>query len=616
MILDLRGSPGFFFGQEKENSGEKYIGIPQGLDGNILIIGGNGSGKSSAIVKPTLQTWQGPICVTDIKGELSDHYIQLTQQGVVTRPYIIFDPRQTGGLGYDPFYWLEEDDELNLVLNIQKIVLTFIPIMPNDIQPFWVETERGICAAALLHYFRAGLSFSEVIALITALSLTELIKHLMADGSDEVKRFLGELGNAKPEMLANLDRGLRNKLLPFAVDPYISHLFRGKREGADCFTWADLDHYNIFLRIPADRIEQWGSAINLMYTQLIQHLERKPDKYSPEGRNTKQTLLLMDEFARFGKLDVLTDAVATLRCKGVNICLVAQSIAQLDKIYGVYDRRIIFDNCQFQAILRVNDAETQKYCSELIGTTRGILHSFGETTEDYSLHTSSSEQWSETIEWTVPPHKLSSLKDILLLTPYGFLRVEKNQLGNNVSLSPKSDRPRVRCFITKNGPQTDSGKNFIHSKDSNNSSLNNNGGNIKMLTINKRTQNAKEKIERENRQIRLNQQAEIKDRQKKDRRRNFIIGSLVSKYFPEVLEIDPGNETTWISENFKALEAFLFVLSSDNELVDQIKEKATYSTLTNNQSRGNLSLDSAECVSGRQPNSESACVRKGGDECG
>ena len=53
------------------------------------------------------------------------------------------------------------------------------------------------------------------------------------------------------ETRACFDRGLRNKLMVFAADPYIGHAFRGQREGANCFTWDDLDDCNIFLRIPA-----------------------------------------------------------------------------------------------------------------------------------------------------------------------------------------------------------------------------------------------------------------------------------------------------------------------------------------------------------------------------
>ena len=76
-----------------------------------------------------------------------------------------------------------------------------------------------------------------------------------------------------------------------------------------------------------------------MYTQLIRYLERRPDKYSPEGADNIQALLLMDEFARFGKLPLIADAVSTLRNRNVNICIVIQSLAQLDKIYGRDDRK-------------------------------------------------------------------------------------------------------------------------------------------------------------------------------------------------------------------------------------------------------------------------------------
>ena len=72
-----------------------------------------------------------------------------------------------------------------------------------------------------------------------------------------------------------------------------------------------------------------------MYAQLFRYLERRPERYTPESAAHPQLLLLMDEFARFGKLDNMTAALSTLRSKKVNICLFVQSIAQLDKFYGL-----------------------------------------------------------------------------------------------------------------------------------------------------------------------------------------------------------------------------------------------------------------------------------------
>lgn len=275
MILDLYNDAGIFFGDIGQRS--HYIGMPQGKEGNIIVIGGNGSGKSAGIAMPTLRTWQGAICATDVKGELSEFYKKLYQLKLVTRPYIVFDPTETASPSYDPFGWLLEDGEANLLNNIWEITSAILPILPSDNQPFWIETERGVFAAALLHYFNLGLSFSEAVCQIEKTAVSSLCKELRRSENIQVKLLLGQAADMKEETLAVVDRGLRNKLMLFAADPYISHVFRGTREGAECFSWNDLERYNVFLRIPANRIEQWSGAINLMYTQLIRHLERRPE---------------------------------------------------------------------------------------------------------------------------------------------------------------------------------------------------------------------------------------------------------------------------------------------------------------------------------------------------
>ena len=157
--------PGIFFGLPNKKEKNHYVGMPQGTDGNILVIGGNGSGKSSGIIKPTLSTWNGAICATDIKGELSEQYERLSaqalQKGVIMRPSIVFDPTQANGMSYDPFWWILQDDPANLCTNIMDIAYTIIPKLPNDIQPFWGESEQSVFAAALCYYFNLGLSFNE-----------------------------------------------------------------------------------------------------------------------------------------------------------------------------------------------------------------------------------------------------------------------------------------------------------------------------------------------------------------------------------------------------------------------------------------------------------------------
>lgn len=433
LLLDsAKGGPGFFVGGINQFKEDSFVGIPPDMDGNFIIVGGNGSGKSASIAKPTLRTWPGPIFAIDVKGELAAAYTEFFEtslrQGKLVRPYIVLDPMRPDSRSYDPLWWLMKDDQQNRVENIWEIVNALIPKQPKqtkDDHSFWEGRERGVLAAALYHFFNLGLGFSEIMCRILLLPLTDLCQELSASNDPITTMTLGEVAKLKPETLACVDQGLRNKLVNFSTNCYLGHFFRGEREGAKCLDWDDLRHYNIFLRVPEDKIEQWGGAVNLIQTQLIQYLERQPDRYSDAGKDNPPVLLLFDEFARLGKLEEITNALSTLRSKNIHIALVVQSVAQLDKIYDEEDRRIIFDNSQFQIILRASDPDTQRYIAELIGTCIRQQSSTSEHMDAHFRITGYSDQQSEVREWAVHPHTLSTLEDVILLTPYGGYRVDK-----------------------------------------------------------------------------------------------------------------------------------------------------------------------------------------------
>lgn len=70
MMQQKQEKGSFFFGKK----GDSYVGKPQDCDGHILVVGGAGSGKSSCIAIPTLETWKGTIFAIDIKGELAKYW--------------------------------------------------------------------------------------------------------------------------------------------------------------------------------------------------------------------------------------------------------------------------------------------------------------------------------------------------------------------------------------------------------------------------------------------------------------------------------------------------------------------------------------------------------------
>ena len=551
-LLLSKEAPGVVFGFLEDDKEKSLVGMPQHEEGNILVVGGNGSGKSRGIAMPTLNGWSGAICATDLKGELSKQYADLYQFGTVDRPYLIFDPTEVEGPSYDPFWWPQADDEGNLVNNIWEIVLAIIPTTPKEHQPFWTESEQALCAAALLYFFKLGLSFSEAICEILSSASSSLCQRLSSSEDPQVKMILGNPDHLKADVLSAIDRGLRNKLMLFASDPHISHSFRGTREGAKCFTWDDLEGTNIFLRIPADKVEQWGGAINLMLTQLLHYLERRPEAYSPMAEQVPQALLLLDEFARFGKLNMLPAAMATLRSKKVNICIFIQSIAQIDAIYGVSERRIILDNCQYQAILRANDPETQEFSCKLIGTRiqqhYGISYQLDDSMKNIIGY---GVQVNEVRDWMVCPHELATLEEVLLLTPHGFLRVQK--YPKNESIRPKQ----------------------LPNKLSGSSICSNEGA--KILMTEERTKNASERAQAAEHQRRTAQKQANDNKRRQEDRLKYILGGLVLKYFPELSEIVPGRTQAETKEQFQHIEVLLSYLSNRRDLVQQLQADASSS---------------------------------------
>ena len=430
-VLQLKSDePGICFGKRTKKFPAKYIGVQPNADSNAIAIGGAGSNKTAGIAKTTLQTWKGAMVVTDVKGELSDYYTELYQNGRVDRPPLVFNPMNVEGISYDPFAIVDEDGEANVMSNISAIVYSIIPDNPNQsADPFWNDAERAILQAGLLYGYRTGLSFSESICWIATSTVAELCDK-MAEGDrpdPTVCMLLGDILDMKLETAASLATGLRNKILPFATD-ICANAFRGKREDATCFSWHDLRDYNIFLKVPIECADLCRPMVNLLISQLLRYLQKQPEKHSEQGTGSPELLLLLDEFPSFGHIRGIADGVSTLRSKRVHFFFLIQSISQLDKVYGEHDRRIIFDNCQYKVILQACDPETQRFLADMIGTELHIQRSSSKQYDEYMDLRGYTKGKSSTREYAVQPYNLANLEKCILISPYGVNEIEKNQV--------------------------------------------------------------------------------------------------------------------------------------------------------------------------------------------
>jgi type IV secretion system protein VirD4 len=397
---------GVMFGTKNRN----YIIKPETLDGHILAIGGSGSGKSSCIAIPSLWGWNERVFAIDIKGELY-------QQTAQYRPNIMrFNPLDERALGYDPFYFLYHTN--NPVQEARAIAQAIIPTSPDIKEPFWIESAQTILTGAILYFFSQGASFIEAMQEIQSTPPIELINLIFENGTNEARMHITPFIGMDSKTLYGITTELNRHIVSFATNKALISSFSRKQ----CITPTHLERgADIYIQIPEYLLEQWPSLLTLIVNQFLNFFERRAEQ------NIPPILFLLDEFPRLGKIPAILNGLATLRSKKITICLFIQSLAQLDLIYGEHARKVIVDNCAYKAILEAKEAETQEYFSKLVGTYEKLKTTESEQYKAYiPVKQSSSTSTTTEDKRIIRPEEFANLYDIVLLTPFGFCRVDKS----------------------------------------------------------------------------------------------------------------------------------------------------------------------------------------------
>lgn len=405
--IRLSEPSGAVFGRNKG----KWVCKPEEMDGHILVCGGPGSGKSAAVAIPTLLSWQSAIFAIDIKGELH----QKTKQ---KRPNSkVFSLTRADSYGYNPFYLV--DNNKNLVQQIKDIAVALIPIPPEEKNPFWKQNAQNYLCGCLLWAYKRDIPFVEIMEMIQAVPAQKMAAAICEDEFKEPKLFMNAFVDMAHDTLSGIYGEVSNVVLPFATDTELRAALAKPKE--QCISPADLDKgTSLYIHLEEHRLDQLRNFLTLLVNQFMKHFEQRSEE------NSNRVLFLLDEFARLGKIDSIMHGLATLRSKGITICLIFQSLAQLDVVYGRDQRKAILDNCSFWGLLRVSDVESQKYFSDAVGTYDRTKKSYSDNKGDFKVLGSSGTSTTTEEKRIIKPEELNRLdNELILISPYGFNRVEK-----------------------------------------------------------------------------------------------------------------------------------------------------------------------------------------------
>ena len=125
---------------------------------------------------------------------------------------------------------------------------------------------------------------------------------------------------------------------------------------------------SLYLVVPPSDISRTRPLVRLILNQIARRLTET----LPESRAASRSrlLLMLDEFPALGRLDFFETSLAFMAGYGVRAFLVAQSLNQIDRAYGV--NHAILNNCHVRVAFAPNDERTAKRLSEALGTATEI----------------------------------------------------------------------------------------------------------------------------------------------------------------------------------------------------------------------------------------------------
>ncbi|MCL2569652.1 MAG: type IV secretory system conjugative DNA transfer family protein [Firmicutes bacterium] len=128
------------------------------------------------------------------------------------------------------------------------------------------------------------------------------------------------------------------------------------------------------------------------------------------------TYFILDEFGNMPKLNDFETIITVARSRRAFFTLVLQDYKQLETVYGQDKAVTIRNNCNTQIFIGVNDMDTRKMFSDLMGemaietASKSVSKNTGKVTEQDSESGSKSTNYSTVSRPLLPPNELLDLK--------------------------------------------------------------------------------------------------------------------------------------------------------------------------------------------------------------
>lgn len=342
-----------------------------GLNNNVIVCGGSGSGKTMSVSEPRLlETKTSSMIATVTKRRIVNKYMPLFKK----RGYEILDLNFVNPLEssctYDPLEYVGSYSDITF---LAKSIVKADPQKDNSsADPYWDEAATSLLSAEIAYTLmtKDNATFADVLELHDSLVLDE--------GSGTIRTSL----DGKFEYIASKDptcfavscwKSFKNLPIKTAgcvfgtlnttIDTIFSPELRKMMATKKKVDFEQMATKKTILFVTTSAVNPaLHCFVNMFYAQafkqLFEYAENRPDGVLPNPVH-----VLCDDFATGSRVLNFPEYISIFREKGISVTLLLQSESQLEQMYGTDNATTIINNCDSYIYLGGMDLRTAQNIS-------------------------------------------------------------------------------------------------------------------------------------------------------------------------------------------------------------------------------------------------------------
>ncbi len=342
------------------------------------------------LVIPTLLDWPESAIILDIKGENFEHTAGARKE--LGHKVLRFEPTDETGTAarFNPLAEIRLNS-LNAVADTQRVAEMLVDSGLKTVgnHEYFIKAASTLATGVILHTLVLHAcdgkvaNLTDILHTITDKKWAGDIKDLFASmlNTKHAKLLQAVFKGIEPNAIKSIEKAIKSSVVESSskgqrelgsVLGTVTNNLKGLKDpiisantSASDFTIDDLVNHekpvSLYLILRPSDLDRTRTLIRIMMNQILRRLTESLEP------NKHRLLLMLDEFAQLGKMDILKDSLAFMTGYGIKAYLILQDLAQLHEVYGKEES--ITSNCHIRIAYAPNKVETAKLLSDMVGKT-------------------------------------------------------------------------------------------------------------------------------------------------------------------------------------------------------------------------------------------------------